>query len=110
MPGPKLPPTSDAVASSTGPVGEIHEDLVSLAGCDQQISRFHRSSKIASVSSDDEECPPVAEAKVEGACIRRVQEAQAHEAGGHSCGGTNGPIDEQRVARNPWIMSIMPGS
>jgi hypothetical protein len=78
--------------------GKVDQHLVAFRWRDHQPLHLHRLRKEPTIAANDEEGPPVGEAKVKNAGVGCVQQAQAHHARGHARNRADGAVDDQRVA------------
>ena len=79
-------------------IAEIHQHLVALGGRNHQALDLHGLREKPAVTADNEERPPVGEAQIEGAGVRRIQQAQAHDPRRYARRGADDPIHDQSVA------------
>ena len=102
MPAPRPTPVSDLVTSSTGrPSAKFTSTSYRSAGA---ISRFLTSTGSARYPASPaitKNARRSAKRRSKVRAFAAFKQAQAHEAGGHPSDGTDGAVDEERVAPEP---------
>jgi hypothetical protein len=78
-------------------ISKVDQHLVALARRNQQAPNLHGLGEQPAIAGDDEERPPVGEAQIEDASVRRIQQAQAHDACGYARFRSDSSVHKQRI-------------